>query len=88
MEKKIAVEVDGRTVYIMEHMLQDATRFGASVIKRQVKEPPKELTLVKKTILPPKLELGDDVAEVVKEILNEEANTVVKKPMGRKKKVE
>lgn len=88
MEKKIPVDVDGRTVYIMEHMLQDATRFGASVIKRQVKEPPKELTLVKKeivkTVLPPKLEV-DSVSKVVEAIVDE---APVKKQLGRKKKAE
>jgi len=79
MEKKIPVDIDGKTVYIMEHMLQDASRFGASVIKRQVKEPPKELSLVKKeivkTVLAPKLEIP----------IQETVETPVKKPLGRKK---
>ena len=73
MEKKIEVEIDGRRYKILPHMLEDASRFGASVIKRQVKEIPKELliipTEVKKVILPPtNLEPLPVVPEVKEEV--------------------
>lgn len=43
MEKKITVEINGRLVRIAEHLLEDAQRFGAVMIRRVVKETPKEL---------------------------------------------
>jgi len=71
MEKKVEVEIDGRKYRIAEHMLEDASRFGASVIKRQTKPVPAELLKVpeiKKTILPPIMEFGkEDEKEVEKE---------------------
>jgi hypothetical protein len=54
MEKKIEVEIDGKIVRIMPHMLEDASRFGASVIKRQTRKVPEELlNIPKKEILKP-----------------------------------
>ena len=82
MEKKIEVEIDGKKFRIMEHLLEDASRFGASVIKRQVKEPPKELTMAKKdivkTVLPPMIDLPVPTDETIE--------APVKKPIRRKKK--
>ena len=43
MEKKIEVEINGRKVRIMPHMLSDAAKFGATQEKRIIKETPKEL---------------------------------------------
>jgi len=71
MEKKVEVEIDGRKYRIAEHMLEDASRFGASVIKRQTKPVPAELLKVpeiKKTILPPVLEVTPEVTEEPKKI--------------------
>lgn len=75
MEKKIEVEIEGRKVRIMPHMLEDAGRFGATQTKRQIKEPPKELGELKKIILPPDLKIpepevkADDLpVEEVKEL--------------------
>lgn len=59
MEKKIEVEIEGRKVRIMPHMLEDAGRFGATQTKRQIKEPPKELGEMKKIILPPDLKMPE-----------------------------
>jgi len=71
MEKKVEVEIDGRKYRIAEHMLEDASRFGASVIKRQTKAVPAELLKVpeiKKTILPPVLEVAPEVTEEPKKV--------------------
>jgi hypothetical protein len=81
MEKKIEVEVNGKKVRIMEHTLMDASMFGATIIKRQVKEPPKELGLIKKTILPPRLETPEEVI-----VVEPPPEVPVKKPIGRKKR--
>lgn len=43
MEKKISVEVNGRTVRIMPHMLPDLEKLGAVQTKKVLKETPKEL---------------------------------------------
>lgn len=55
-EKKIPVEVNGRIIRIMPHMLPDIKKFGGTEQRRVIKEPPKELLtpvpLVKKLILP------------------------------------
>lgn len=56
MEKKIEVEIGGKIHRIAEHMLDDATRFGATVTKRQIKDIPQELLLIPdpiKVIIPP-----------------------------------
>lgn len=98
MEKKIEVEIDGRKYRISPHMIDDVTRFGASVIKRQTKEVPKELLTIpaipeiKKTILPPtNLELLPEVKkEIQVEVLPpepvKEVKTVKAKRTVRRKK--
>ena len=43
MSKKITVEINGRQVRIMEHMMKDAAKFGATQTKRVIKETPVEL---------------------------------------------
>lgn len=43
MEKKVKVEVGGRIVRVMPHMLNDMNRFGATQIQKVVKETPREL---------------------------------------------
>ena len=73
MEKKVEVEIDGRKYRIAEHMLEDASRFGASAIKRQLREVPAELLKVpeiKKIVLPPKdpEPVKDPVREPVKNV--------------------
>lgn len=66
MEKKIEVEIDGRIVRIMPHMLKDATKFGASTLKRQSRRVPDELlNIPAKSILPPeKTAPGLDVSDM------------------------
>lgn len=53
-EKKISVEINGKIVRIMPHMLADIKKFGGSEQRRVIKEPPKELLqpLPKRLILP------------------------------------
>ena len=90
MEKKIEVEIDGRKVRIMPHMLKDAGRFGATQTKRQIKEPPKELGEMKKIILPPKLKIPEPEAKAdelpVEELPVEEVKELPKVKRTRTKK--
>lgn len=53
-EKKIPVEVNGRIVRVMPHMLGDIKKFGGTEQHKVIKEPPKELlqVLPKRIILP------------------------------------
>ena len=52
MERKIEVEIGGRKVRIMAHMLNDAMKFGATQEKKIIKETPKELLRPAKVISP------------------------------------
>ena len=62
-EKKVEVELNNRIYRIPEHTLEDAERLGATSIKKQVKNPPKEL------ILPGSIsELGKENAALKAEI--------------------
>jgi hypothetical protein len=42
-EKKVEVNIDGRIVRVMPHMVGDMTKFGSTEPRKVVKEPPKEL---------------------------------------------
>lgn len=77
-EKKVTVEINGKTFRCAEHMLADMARFGASQTKRAIKNPPKEVVMMmapKQIILPatpkeePLVELG--VENMTKEIIAE-----------------
>lgn len=82
MEKKIEVEIDGKRVRIMPHLLEDASMFGASTVKRVTKEPPKELSQmpVKKVLPPTNLEVA-----IEKEPEKEPEKLPVKKVLKAKK---
>ena len=95
MSKKITVEVNGRQVRIMEHMMKDAAKFGATQTQRVIKETPKELLrpsdLKKVEPLPqmqpavkPKLEIKSKPVEVPVEI---PVLTAKKEPVKRKSSV-
>jgi len=43
MEKKIIVEVNGKSVKIQEHLLSDMLKLGASQTKKVIVNTPKEL---------------------------------------------
>ena len=64
MEKKIEVEIGGRKVRIMSHMLADAAKFGATQQARIVKETPRELIKAVKEPLPQMKEVKQE-AKVV-----------------------
>lgn len=68
MQKKVEVEIDGKKVRVMEHLLEDVSRFGASVVKRKVKETPAELLkateMPVKKVLAPTLDPLDEVVKV------------------------
>lgn len=74
--KRIEVELKGRIVRIMPHMLEDSIRFGASQIRRTVKETPKELITIPASV--PK--------ELIKNPLPE-MKEVVKEPEVSAKKI-
>jgi len=61
MEKKIEVEIGGRKVRIMSHMLADAAKFGATQQARIVKETPRELIKAVKEPLPQMKEVKQEV---------------------------
>lgn len=69
-EKKIAVEVNGRIIRVMPHMLADVKKFGGSEQRRVIKEPPKELLsplpLPKKLILPRTEPVKSEIIPAVK----------------------
>ena len=49
-ERKIEIEMaDGRIVRVMKHMLDDAALFGASTMKKPIKNPPKELLITRES---------------------------------------
>lgn len=92
MEKKIEVEIDGKIVRIMPHLLEDAARFGASTLKRQSRKVPDELlNIPAKPILPPEKKAPDLTIEPEKkdsdplaEIKMEETKKVVKRNTKKK----
>lgn len=43
MGKQVEVEVNGRRIWIQEHMLDDAMKLGATIQQRVIKPVPKEL---------------------------------------------
>jgi len=44
MEKKVTVEINGRQIRVMPHLVDDMVRFyGANKVKRVIKDVPKEL---------------------------------------------
>jgi len=49
-EKKVEVTIGDRTVRVMEHMLSDAAKFGATRTKKITKDVPKELITVPEII--------------------------------------
>jgi len=81
MEKKVRVEMpDGRIVRVMPHLVEDLCNlFKAKEDIRKMKEPPRELIPkeIKKTVLPPVLDVKEPTAEPIK--------TTIKKPVTRKK---
>jgi hypothetical protein len=67
VEKRVEVEINGKILRVAEHMVPDLMKFGASVTKRTIKEPPKELLSMKpkEIILPePTVELEPVLNEV------------------------
>ena len=50
MERKVSIEVNGRTVRVMKHTLDDVIMLGGSTLKRPIKNPPKELNIIPKSI--------------------------------------
>lgn len=68
-EKKVEVNIDGRIVRVMPHMVSDISKFGGSETRRVIKETPKELMhpLPKKLLLSkvelPKEELPEKLVE-------------------------
>ena len=50
MERKVSIEVNGRTVRVMKHTLDDVIMLGGNTLKRPIKNPPKELNIIPKTI--------------------------------------
>lgn len=71
MEKKIAVEVNGRIVRIMKHTMDDAILLGANTLSKTLKNPPKELTLdSKKDGYLPEMVKSQTEIEIVKEKLD------------------
>jgi hypothetical protein len=87
-EKKVEVEINGKILRVPEHLVNDMAKFGATLTKRTIKNPPKELLNMpepRKVVLPPveppKLDLPDPYpAEPVAEVI------VVKNKGGRPKK--
>jgi hypothetical protein len=63
MEKKITVEVNGRTIRIMPHMLNDALKFGANKIKKVIKNAPKELLTIPKTEVLPEMVITESIVQ-------------------------
>ena len=61
MEKKVAVEVNGRIVRVMKHTMDDVILLGGSTVNKTVKNPPKELTLTAKPIIAKKENLPEMV---------------------------
>jgi hypothetical protein len=59
MGKQIEVEIDGRRVWIQEHLLDDAIKLGATRQRRIVKPVPKELFV--KEILRSEIEIKPPV---------------------------
>ncbi len=55
-ERKVEVEINGKKLRVSEHMVEDIMKFGATMTKREIKNPPKELTmpLPKKVVIPAK----------------------------------
>ena len=85
MEKKIEVEINGRKVRIMPHMLSDAAKFGATQEKRIIKETPKEL--LKSPIKDPLPEMKEVKPESEKTNLPEEAKPELLEKPKRKSPV-
>ena len=54
MEKRVEVEINGKKLRVLEHLVPDMMKFGASLTKRSVKEPPRELLnlVPKKVVIP------------------------------------
>ena len=77
MEKKIEVEIGGRKVRIMSHMLADAAKFGATQQARIVKETPKELIKAVKEPLPQMKEVKQEAkVEPLPEVTTKAPETV------------
>ena len=57
--QKITVERNGRIYLIQPHMLEDAEKLGATTVKKEIKNPPKEL------IIPGKKESKDKITAAV-----------------------
>ena len=69
-ERKVKLEINGKDRFVSEHMVEDMLRFGAVLVKKKIKDPPKELLL-------PKEDLKENPKEI---ILPEMINTVKAKP--------
>jgi len=89
MEKKVRVEMpDGRIVRVMPHLVEDLCNlFKAKEDIRKVKEPPRELVPkeIKKTVLPPALDIEKPVEKLIEKTVLEPIKTTIKKPVTRKK---
>lgn len=70
MEKKITVEVNGKSIKIQEHMLSDMLKLGASQTRKVIVNTPKELIR--------KVELPVDVLPEMK--TTEEPKNITRKP--------
>lgn len=82
MAKKIEIEVNGRTVRVMEHMLSDLEKFGASRVKRVIKEMPRELMIIPARVLP-EMKTTEPISPIRVE---QELPKIRKKPVRSKSK--
>lgn len=77
-EKKVEVEINGKILRVSEFILPDILKFGATLTKRTIKNPPPELLNMPKTIILPKKK--EEVKEPEVQTVAEPEPQIVKEP--------